>query len=428
MSLSGPDIRSRAPAGGFCRMISIRPRVRGWSIVGHRNARPPGDPNANRGGAAGARRAREPREVKTQPWLRAHLRLCRRDCRDAFVRQSRISGTLVVKSDDPAAISLLSLEQAGDKSGEFTVDGAEQDHVIEGAEKLLSAFYLSRDMAQKMSAALRAQQKRGDYRDITNSDVLTTRLTDDMRAVSHDKHVSVHFSREIVPPDPPDEPDRSSDSDPLLAKRLAASNCGFEKAEHLPPNIGYLKLNLFAEPGICAPTAIAAMSFLANSDALIIDVRDNRGGAPRMVSLICSYLFDVPTHLDDIYDRQKNTTEQSWTFPYLPAKNFAGKPVYVLTSRKTFSAAEEFGYDLKNLKRATLIGETTGGGAHTVAPHRLDDHFYIEVPFGGFVNPMTGTDWEGTGVVPDIKVAAADALHEALKRAREQTASAKSTR
>ena len=156
--------------------------------MGHRNARPPGDPNANRGGAAGARRAREPREVKTQPWLRAHLRLCRRDCRDAFVRQSRISGTLVVKSDDPAAISLLSLEQAGDKSGEFTVDGAEQDHVIEGAEKLLSAFYLSRDMAQKMSAALRAQQKRGDYRDITNSDVLTTRLTDDMRAVSHDKH------------------------------------------------------------------------------------------------------------------------------------------------------------------------------------------------------------------------------------------------
>ena len=126
--------------------------------------------------------------------------------------------------------------------------------------------------------------------------------------------------------------------------------------------------------------------------------------------------------------RQQNTTEQSWTFPYLPGKRFTGKPVYVLTSRRTFSAAEEFSYDLKSLKRAILIGETTGGGAHTVAPHRLNDHFYIMVPFGRFVNAITRSDWEGTGVEPDIKVAAADALDEALKRARDQSPSAKSSR
>jgi retinol-binding protein 3 len=338
---------------------------------------------------------------------------------------SQISGTLVVNSENPEAISELSLAPAGARSGEYTVNDAERARVIESAEKLVNEYYVYPDIAKNMSEAIKTQQKRGDYRTITDSDVFATRLTDDLRAVSHDRHISVHFSSEIVPPD---DPNRRPDSDPKLGQQAAASNCGFEKAEHLTPNVGYLKLNMFAEPKFCAPTAIAAMNFLADSDALILDVRDNHGGAPPMVALICSYLFGEPTHLGDIYDRQQNTTEQSWTFPYLPGKRFTGKPVYVLTSRKTFSAAEEFSYDLKSLKRATLIGETTGGGAHTVAPHRLNDHFYIMVPFGRFVNAITKTDWEGTGVEPDIKVAAADALDEALKRARDQTPSAQSSR
>jgi C-terminal processing protease CtpA/Prc len=230
----------------------------------------------------------------------------------------------------------------------------------------------------------------------------------------------VHFSPGLVPPDPPDEPTRRPQIDPARARQLAASNCGFEEAEHLPPNIGYLRVEEFDEPEVCAPTAIAAMNFLGDSDALIIDLRDNHGGRAEMVALIASYLFDEPTHLDDIYDRQKNSTEQTWTFPYFPGKRFAGKPVFVLTSRRTFSAAEEFSYDLKNLARATLIGETTGGGAHTVGPHRLDDHFFIEVPFGRFISPITKTDWEGVGVEPDIKLPAADALTEALRRARSE--------
>ena len=122
-----------------------------------------------------------------------------------------------------------------------------------------------------------------------------------------------------------------------------------------------------------------------------------------MAAVICSYLFDEPTHLDDIYDRKENTTEQLWTFPYLPGKRFTGKAVFVLTSGRTFSAAEEFGYDLKSLKRATLIGETTGGGAHAVAPHRIDDHFFIRVPFARFVNAITGTDWGARELSPTLK-------------------------
>lgn len=331
---------------------------------------------------------------------------------------SPIRGGLVVKPDNPAVISLLSLAPAGAKSREFPVDGAERGRLIESAGNLLDKFYVFPEAGKRMSAALRRRQKLGEYRAITDSDIFAVRLTDDLRAVSHDKHVSVHFSPEMVPPDPPDEPTPRSQIDPVRARQLAASNCGFEEAEHLAPNIGYLKLDQFAEPAVCAPTAIAAMNFLADSAALIIDLRDNHGGRAEMVALVASYLFDTPTHLDDIYDRQKSTTDQTWTFPYFPGKRITGRPVFVLTSRRTFSAAEEFSYDLKSLGRVTVIGETTGGGAHTVGPHRLDDHFYIEIPFGRIVNPITKADWEGKGVEPDFNVPAEDALKEALRRAR----------
>ena len=338
--------------------------------------------------------------------------------------QREVIGKLVLDSGNPAVVSALGLQVASPDAEveEITLDAVARDRVIENAAKLVDEFYVFPDLARRMSAALRMRRKRRDYRAITDGDVLATRLTDDLRAVSHDRHILVRFSPGWVVP--PDEPGRRPDTGPILRSHLAASNCGFAKAEHLPPNIGYLKVDEFGEAEICGPTAIAAMNFLAGSDALIIDLRDNHGGAPGMVALICSYLFGEPTHLDDIFDREQNTTQQSWTLPYIPGKGFTGKPVFVLISRKTFSAAEEFSYDLKSLKRATLVGETSGGGAHTVAPHRLDDHFFIEVPFGRFVNPITKTDWEGTGVEPDIEVPAADALAEALKRARSAVPSA----
>ena len=333
-----------------------------------------------------------------------------------------VSGRLVVRSNDPEHISLFGLAPTDTRSAEIVLDEAQRSRVVEGAAKLLREFYLFPDVAKKTAVNLEAQQKRGDYRGITDGEVFAVRLSDDLTTLSGDKHFAVDYFTEDTPPE---EPSSRPHPDP---RKLAASNCGFEKADHYPPNIGYLKLNTFAEPELCTSTAVAAMNFLADSDTLIVDLRDNHGGAPRMVALICSYLFDEPTHLDDLYDRNKNVTEQLWTFPYMPGKKFTGKAVYVLTSSRTFSAGEEFSFDLKNLGRATLVGETTGGGAHTMAPHRIDSHFFIRVPFGRFMNPITQGDWEGAGVEPDIKVAAADALDEALKRAREQTAGAQSAR
>jgi C-terminal processing protease CtpA/Prc len=139
-----------------------------------------------------------------------------------------------------------------------------------------------------------------------------------------------------------------------------------------------------------------------------------------MVALIYTYLFAEPTHLNDLWQRKDNTTQQYWTLPYVPGKRLDGKPVYVLTSKQTFSGAEEFCYNLKNLKRATLVGETTGGGAHPVSGHRIDEHFIIGVPFARAINPISKTNWEGTGVEPDVKVSAAEALTTAERMAHER--------
>ena len=323
---------------------------------------------------------------------------------------AEITGRLIVRSYDPGHITLLSLAPTGSNTTGIALDEAERARVVDGAARLLEEFYLFPDVAKRVAAQLRARYKHGEYRRITDGEVLAIRLGDDLVALSGDKHVAVdYFARAM----PPAEPATRPHPDPA---KLAARNCSFAKAEHFAPNIGYLKLNAFEEPEHCTATAIAAMNSLADSDALIIDLRDNHGGAPRMAALICGYLFTEPTHLDDIYDSGQKTVEQVWTNP-LPGKNFAGKPVFVLISARTFSVGEEFSYDLKSLRRATLIGETTGGGAHTVAPHRIDEHFFIRVPFGRFVNPVTKTDWEGTGVEPDVKVSASEALEVARKLA-----------
>jgi len=203
-------------------------------------------------------------------------------------------------------------------------------------------------------------------------------------------------------------------------KQLERMNCGFEKVEHLSGNLGYVKFNMFAEPDVCGPTAVAAMNFLGGVDVIIFDLRENGGGDPRMVAFLSTYLFDEPTHLNDLWTRKGDITEQYWTLPYVPGKRLNGKPVFVLTSKRTFSGAEEFSYNLKNLKRATLVGETTGGGAHPVSGHRIDEHFMIGVPFARAINPISKTNWEGTGVEPDVKVSAAEALETAEKLALEK--------
>lgn len=297
------------------------------------------------------------------------------------------------------------------------IDATTRARVIDGAISNLNEFYVYPETAKKMEEALRAHQKKGEYNAVDDADAFAELLTNQLQDVSHDKHLHVVFSPRAIPPG---GPRRDPEAETRMREQMERENCFFDKVEHLPSNIGYVKFNAFPNPQICGPTFTAAMNFLANCDALIFDMRANGGGDPRMVQFISSYLFDEPTHLNDMYNHKEDSTTQYWTLPYLPGKRFAGKPVFVLTSKQTFSGAEEFTYNLKNLKRATIIGETTGGGAHPVGPHRIDDHFLIGVPFARPVNPVSKKDWEGTGVEPDIRISADQALDVAKKMAAEE--------
>lgn len=320
---------------------------------------------------------------------------------DTFCQTAILSGFLLM--------AMLPLAQTGTSQGQ-ALDGAERSRVIAAVAKNLNEYYVDLPLAQKMSEEIQSNEKRRAYSAITDPATFADRLTTDLQAVSHDRHLQVRYSSSTLPPDGQMP---TAEQAAEFRKSLEHINCGFEKVEVLSHNVGYLKFDVFPDPTICGPTVVAAMNFLAHVDAIIFDLRDNHGGDPKMVAFLASYLFDRPTHLNDLYSRRDDFTSQYWTVPYVPGPKLTDKPAFVLTSRKTFSGAEEFAYDLKNLKRATIVGERTGGGAHPVMGRRIDDHFMIGVPFARAVNPITKTDWEGMGVQPDIAVSSEAALTRA---------------
>jgi retinol-binding protein 3 len=283
-----------------------------------------------------------------------------------------------------------------------TLDAAERKKVIDGVETNLKEYYIEPALAQQMADALKAHAAKGDYDAISDGDAFASRLTKDMQEVSHDKHLNVNFSPFKMPP----RTEPTPEDEARFHRQMEHNNCAFDKVEILPNNIGYVKFDGFMDASFCGPTVVAAMGFVAHTDAIIFDLRQNGGGQPAMVTLIASYLFDRPTHLIDIYNRKEDSTTQNWTLSYLPGPRLAKQPVFVLTSKRTFSGAEEFAFDLKNQKRATIVGETTGGGAHPVSGHTVADYFMVGVPFAKSLDPVTKTNWEGTGVEPDVKAPA----------------------
>jgi hypothetical protein len=319
----------------------------------------------------------------------------------------------------------LAQGRSGREQPDMTISAAARTEVIEGALKKLNDAYVFPDVAQKMESAVRERLKKGEYDRITSAKELARALTDHLREVSRDRHLSVDYFAEPIPPPRSQEP--GPEEREGFRRFLRMRNAGFSKVERLDGNVGYLAFEAFAPPELAGETAAAAMSFLANTDALIIDLRQNGGGDPAMVAFLCSYFFEgEPVHLNDLYWREGDRTHQWWTLPYVPGKRYVGKEVYVLTSKRTFSGAEEFTYNLKNLKRATIVGETTGGGAHPGGPQRINDHFAVWVPSGRAISPITKTNWEGTGVKPDVEVPADQALKSAylaaLKKLQEKNA------
>jgi C-terminal processing protease CtpA/Prc len=238
-------------------------------------------------------------------------------------------------------------------------------------------------------------------------------LTRQLRGSTGDMHLEVVYSAGILPhiSAGPTAEDMARYRDAMMQ-----SHCTIESVQMLPHEIGYLRLGSFPDPAVCGAQLSAAMSSLNHSSALIFDLRDNLGGFPAGVMFVSSYLFQHPVL---IFNPRQATASQSWTKPV--ARNLlADKPLYVLTSHRTISGAEQFAYNLKMLKRATVIGETTAGETHSAVFHRIDDHFGVALPEVRAANPFGKPDWQGTGVEPDIQVAPEDALRVAEKMAAEK--------
>jgi retinol-binding protein 3 len=332
-------------------------------------------------------------------------------------------GNLLVKDGQPPTVATFGLSALppGAVVANVTLDAAERKKVIDGVADVLKEYYIELAMAQQMADALKAHEAKGDYNSLTDGDAFASQLRKDLLAVSHDKHLGVSFNSYKAPP----RGEPTPEDEARFHKQMERQNCAFDKVEILPNNIGYIKFDGFMDAEFCGPTVVAAMGFVAHTDALIFDLRQNGGGQPAMVTLIASYLFDKPTHLIDMYFRKEHRTQQNWTLSYLPGKRMPAQPVYVLTSKRTFSGAEEFAFDLQTQKRAVIVGETTGGGAHPVSGHLVADYFMVGVPFAKSLDPVTNTNWEGTGVEPDVKVPATDALETAQKLALEKLQAAK---
>ena len=302
------------------------------------------------------------------------------------------------------------------------LDAAGRTAVVDAVLAKITEHYVFPDVAKKMEAAIRDRQANREYDAVTSSREFARLLTEHLRAVCKDRHLRVNYSAEAVPTGSARRP--SAEDLKLMRRFLALRNNGVRKVERLDGGVGVLELENFAPAEEIGETAAAAMGFLANSDAVIVDLRTNGGGDPAAVILLCSYFFQDQTHLNSIYNRSADTTRDYWSHPAVPGKKLADKDLYVLTSNRTFSGAEEFAYNIQSQKRGTIIGETTGGGAHPTRGFRINEHFVVGVPFARSVNPVTKTNWEGTGVKPDVAVSADLALKTAhrlaLKKALEK--------
>lgn len=325
---------------------------------------------------------------------------------------TRIAAIAAVVALGGAALALWGMPghtQSGPPQKDMSVDKPVRSEVVESIIANLDHSYVFPDKAVLIGKSLRAQLQHGDFDSITSADAFADALTESLQRDSADKHLEVRYVEHPIPAG--EDP---SDSAENKAAELAEGkhfNFGINGVDRLHGDIGYIDLHQFGRPAMVATRLAATMALMSDTSALIIDLRDCSGGDPDTVMLFASYLYDKPTHLNDVYWRDENRTEQRWTTATVPGQRYGeARKLYLLTSSDTFSGCEDFAYALKNNKRATLIGETTGGGAHGGGPHRLDAHFMMFVPSGRPISPVTHTDWENVGVVPDVKTSAKDAL------------------
>lgn len=297
---------------------------------------------------------------------------------------------------------------------------AEQRAVLTAAADVIEKRYVDVEQAPKVAAQLR--KAAAQRRQPADGKAFAQEITDDLRKTSGDGHLGLSYSATPIPEASGDESFSAAEMERFYGPQL---NHGVEKIERLEGNVMLLDLRVFPPPSMAGDVFAAAMTVVAQGDALIVDLRRNGGGG-ETVNLLMGYLVEGGRPLTGSYDRPSDTRRYESVPHWVPGRRFGTtKPVYVLTSKRTFSAAEAFAYDLQALKRATIVGEVTGGGAHPFAYRRVHAHFAVDVPEGRSINPITGGNWQGVGVKPDVAVPADQALAKAVELARAAVGRAK---
>lgn len=306
----------------------------------------------------------------------------------------------------------------GNVAGAAEISDADRKAVIDAVIAHLDTDYILPEAGRRGAQQLRKARDARELGVPKQGDAFAKQLTELLRESTGDGHLTVEYSEKALAEHP--QQDAAFLAQENERYYGAHVNFGVKKAERLEGNIGLLELTVFPPSSMGGATVAAAMQVIAHTDALIIDLRKNGGGSDT-VALVASYLFDEQQQLSGIYHRPADKLQQHYTQAYVPGAKFGGaKPVFVLTSKRTFSAAEALTYDLQALKRATVVGEPSGGGAHPFSYQRIHPHFVLWSVKEKSVNPITGTNWQGTGVQPDVRIEADKALEKALELIRQR--------
>ena len=317
----------------------------------------------------------------------------RKDSRTKAIRAgAAVAGMIGLGAVALAVFGLPGNAESAPPQRDMRLDAATRKAVIDGVVSNLDAYYVFPDKAKAVSGRLRERANAGEFDDVTSAEALAETLTRTLQDNAADKHLEVRYFEQPQTGTDGAGSESAAAAEALHQKRL---NYGLSEYARLKGNIGYIDLHAFGRPSASAAKRYAAaMAMVEDTDALIVDLRECDGGDPESVMLFASYFFDKPAHLNDVYWRDENRTEARWTDPNVAGKRYGEmRKVYLLTSEETFSGCEDFAYAMKYAKRATLVGETTGGGAHAGSPHLVSPHFMIFVPSGWPINPGTQTDW-----------------------------------
>jgi hypothetical protein len=318
---------------------------------------------------------------------------------------------MVGKKKFIASVVLGALLSFSARAEEAALNAVGRAAVVQTHATKMNANYIEPAVAERVGSAIARKNAAGGYASAGTAKAFSEALAKDLRELSGDLHFGARVDDRFRERSNADAPSRADMEE--VRDETARRGYEIQKLERLPGNVGYIELRGFGPTEFVGPAYTAAMSLMAGTDALILDLRRNGGGSPASVAYLMSHFFALgdQRHLNDLYNRPDNTTWQSWTVATVAQRY--DKPVYVLTSARTFSGGEECAYDFQTQKRGTLVGETTGGGANPVRPFSVGHGIVVAIPVGRAINPITKTSWEHVGVKPDIAVPAAQALQTA---------------